>query len=98
MPVSQKGRSSDLPFCSANNSQMADEMGAPKVGNIIMLGALLETTGLLDEEQITGALRRLVESDRWFELDVVALERGRAEVRKSGETLAPAGEDYLWGV
>ena len=79
-------------------TQMADEMGASKVGNIIMLGALLEATSLLDEEQVTGALRRLVKSDRWFDLDVVALERGRAEVRKSGESLAPAGEDYLWGV
>jgi hypothetical protein len=39
-----------------------------------------------------------VKSDRWFDLDVVALERGREEVRKSGESLAPVGEDYLWGV
>ncbi len=78
--------------------QLADELGSSKVGNIVMLGALLEATSLLDEEQVTGALRRLVKSDRWFDLDVIALERGRAEVRKSGESLAPAGEDYLWGV
>jgi 2-oxoisovalerate ferredoxin oxidoreductase beta subunit len=78
--------------------QLADELGSSKVGNIIMLGALLETTSLLDEEQVTGALRRLVKSDRWFDLDVIALERGREEVRKSGESLAPSGEDYLWGV
>jgi 2-oxoisovalerate ferredoxin oxidoreductase beta subunit len=78
--------------------QLADELGSSKVGNIVMLGALLETTSLLDEEQVTGALRRLVKSDKWFDLDVLALERGREEVRKSGESLAPAGEDYLWGV
>ena len=47
---------------------------------------------------MTGALRRLVKSDKWFELDVIALERGREEVRKSGDAFAPAGEDYLWGV
>ena len=78
--------------------QLADQLGSSKVGNIIMLGALLETTSVLDEEPVTGALRRLVKSDRWFDLDVVALERGREEVRKSGESLAPVGEDYLWGV
>ena len=79
-------------------AQLADELGSSKAANIVMLGALLEATSLLDEEQVTGALRRLVKSDRWFQIDVAALERGREEVRKSGESLAPAGEDYLWGV
>ncbi|HLK68055.1 MAG TPA: 2-oxoacid:acceptor oxidoreductase family protein [Bryobacteraceae bacterium] len=79
-------------------TQLADEMGSAKVGNVLMLGALLEATSLLDEEPVTGALRRLVKNDRWFQLDVAALERGRAEARKSGESLAPSGEDYLWGV
>jgi 2-oxoisovalerate ferredoxin oxidoreductase beta subunit len=79
-------------------TQLADALGDSKVGNIVMLGALIETTSVLDEEQVTAALRRLVKSDRWFDLDVVALERGREEVRKSGESLAPTGEDYLWGV
>ena len=62
-----------------------------------MLGALLETTSVLDEEQVTGALRRLVKNHRWFDLDVIALERGREEVRKSGESLSPSDEEYLWG-
>jgi len=88
----------DLRIVAKPFAQLADELGSSKVGNIVMLGALLETTSVLDEEQVTAALRRLVKSDRWFDLDIVALERGREEVRKSGESLAPAGEDYLWGV
>jgi hypothetical protein len=79
-----------LPFTS-----LGDEVGSSKVSNIIMLGALLEATRLLDEEQVTGALRRLVKSDKWFQLDVLALERGREEMRQSGDGL---GDDYLWGV
>ncbi len=77
--------------------RLADELGSAKVGNILMLGALLEATGLLEQEQVTAALRRLVKSQRYFDLDMAALERGREEIRKSGETLTPA-EDYLWGV
>ena len=79
-------------------TEVGDELGSSKVGNIVMLGALMEATSLLDEEQVTAALRRLVKSDRWYSLDVLALARGREEVRTSGESLAPAGEDCLWGV
>ena len=79
-----------LPF-----TRLGDELGSSKVGNIVMLGALLEAASPLEPEPVTSALRRLVKSDRWFQLDLAALERGREEVRKSG---MPAGEDYLWGV
>ena len=63
-----------------------------------MLGALLEATGLLDEEPVTVALRQLVKGDKWYQLDLAALARGREEVRTSGECLSPENEDYLWGV
>jgi 2-oxoisovalerate ferredoxin oxidoreductase beta subunit len=71
-------------------TRIADAMGASKVANIVMLGALLEATGVLDPERVTGALRRLVKTLKWFDLDVAALERGREAVRRD--------EDYLWGV
>jgi len=82
-----------LPF-----TELGDELGSSKVGNIVMLGALLEATSLLEPEPVPAALRSLVKSDKWFDLDLAALERGREEVRKSGEAFAPAGDDYLWGV
>ncbi|HUN70304.1 MAG TPA: 2-oxoacid:acceptor oxidoreductase family protein, partial [Burkholderiales bacterium] len=71
-------------------TEIADRLGASKVANIVMLGSLLEAAGLLDEERVTAALRRLVKSDRWYQLDVQALERGREAIRSD--------EDYLWGV
>ncbi len=75
-----------LPF-----TQLADELGATKVGNIVMLGALLEATGVLEQDRIVGALKRLV-NPRFFDLDLAALARGRKEFRES------ASDDYLWGV
>jgi Pyruvate/2-oxoacid:ferredoxin oxidoreductase gamma subunit len=75
-----------LPF-----TELADELGAAKVGNIVMLGALLEATGMLDQDRVVGALKRLVHP-RFFDLDVAALARGRQEFRES------ACDDYLWGV
>ena len=76
-------------------SEIADRLGDSKAGNIVMLGALVEATGLFEEEQVIGALRKLIRSQRWFELDLKALECGRMEIRN--EPL-PVGEDYLWGV
>jgi len=75
-----------LPF-----TQLADELGAIKVGNIVMLGALLEATGVLEQDRVVGALKRLVNA-RFFELDLAALARGRKAFRES------ASDDYLWGV
>jgi len=74
-----------LPF-----TQVADELGASKVGNMVMLGALLEATSLLDQDRVIGALHHVVTNSRWFDLDVAALARGREQVRQA--------DDYLWGV
>jgi len=79
-----------LPF-----TRIADELGISKAGNMVVLGALLEITDMLEQEQVTRALRRLVKSDKWFDIDVMAIERGREEARKA---VLPVEEDYLWGV
>jgi 2-oxoisovalerate ferredoxin oxidoreductase beta subunit len=73
-------------------TQVADELGNAKVANIVMLGALLEATGMLENDRVIGALQRLVKNPRFFELDVAALARGREELRKL------QSDDYLWGV
>ena len=61
-----------LPF-----TQMADECGDPRTGNIVMLGAVLQLTGLLEDAAINAALARVVKGARWLELDRLALEKGR---------------------
>jgi len=48
----------------------------------VMLGALLEATAMLSEEQVTAALHKLVKSPRWMEIDLAAMARGRVEARK----------------
>jgi 2-oxoisovalerate ferredoxin oxidoreductase beta subunit len=84
--VRREVRMVTLPF-----TRLADELGATKVGNIVMLGALLEATGMLEQDRVVGALKRLV-NPRFFELDLAALARGRQEFRER------AADDYLWGV
>ncbi len=68
------------------STAIADRLGSPKVGNMVMLGALLETTAMLPEAALERALHRLVKRESWVELDRAALQAGRLAARQ------PAGD------
>jgi 2-oxoisovalerate ferredoxin oxidoreductase beta subunit len=70
----------DLNFVVRPFTELADRLGEPRAGNIVMLGALLEAAGILDERWIESALHRLVKGERWLELDRKALALGREAV------------------
>ncbi len=76
-------------------TEIADGLGAAKAGNIVMLGALMEATGLLEDEPVERALRKLVKGQKWYEVDLAALEQGREAMRK---VPMPSAESELWGV
>jgi 2-oxoisovalerate ferredoxin oxidoreductase beta subunit len=71
-------------------TEIADRIGSGKVANVVMLGALLEATSLLEEERVVGALRKLVKNSKFFDLDIAALREGRDSIKKD--------DTYLWGV
>jgi len=85
----------DLRIIARHFSGLADKLGDPKVGNVVMLGALLEATGLLEPEQIVSALRALVKNKKYLDLDLLALQLGQDEVHREPP---PVCEDDLWGV
>ena len=72
----------DLSFVARPFTELADHLGEPRAGNIVMLGALLESAGILDEQWIESALHRLVKGERWLELDRKALAVGREAVKQ----------------
>jgi Pyruvate/2-oxoacid:ferredoxin oxidoreductase gamma subunit len=76
-------------------SGLADKLGDPKVGNVVMLGALLDATGLLEPEQIISALRALVKNKKYLDLDLLALQLWQDELRKQP---LPVCDDEFWGV
>jgi 2-oxoisovalerate ferredoxin oxidoreductase beta subunit len=63
-------------------TQIADELGQPRVANMVILGTLLELTGALPQASVDAALHRLVKHPRWLEIDERALARGRELYRK----------------
>jgi 2-oxoisovalerate ferredoxin oxidoreductase beta subunit len=71
-----------LPF-----AQMANDLGDPRVANMIMLGVMLEIARSLPQASIDAALQRLVRKPKLVELDQRALARGRELFRAPRETL-----------
>jgi Pyruvate/2-oxoacid:ferredoxin oxidoreductase gamma subunit len=67
----------DVKFIVQPFVSLADRIGDTKAGNMVMLGAMLAATNLLDDRWIDSALRRLVKSERWLDLDRRAIECGR---------------------
>ena len=74
----------DVHVLACQFSQVADDLGDPRVANMVMLGALLEIAAVLPEASIDAALQRLVKNPRWVQLDERALARGR-ELYKEAE-------------
>jgi 2-oxoisovalerate ferredoxin oxidoreductase beta subunit len=64
-------------------TEIADALGNARAGNMVMLGALLEMTGVLRDINIEAALKKLVKNPRWTELNRRAIERGRELARES---------------
>jgi 2-oxoisovalerate ferredoxin oxidoreductase beta subunit len=63
-------------------TEIANELGDARTGNMVMLGALLEITGVLHDVNVDAALQRLVKNPRWTELNKRALARGRELARE----------------
>jgi 2-oxoisovalerate ferredoxin oxidoreductase beta subunit len=67
-------------------TEIADRLGSGKVANVVMLGALLEATSLVEEDRILSTLRHR----KFYDLNVKALAEGRESIKKD--------DAYLWGV
>jgi 2-oxoisovalerate ferredoxin oxidoreductase beta subunit len=64
-------------------TQLANELGDARAGNMLMLGVLLEIAEVLPDASVDAALRRLVKNPRWVALDERSLARGRELYKES---------------
>jgi 2-oxoisovalerate ferredoxin oxidoreductase beta subunit len=74
---------SDLHLLARPFTQIAGQLGDARAANMVMLGALLECTGVLPQTSVDHALHHLVKTAKWLELDQQALERGRLLFREA---------------
>jgi 2-oxoisovalerate ferredoxin oxidoreductase beta subunit len=73
----------DLHILARPFTQIANDLGDPRAGNMVMLGALLEIAGSLPQTSVESALGRLVRNPKWLALDETALACGRRLMREA---------------
>jgi 2-oxoisovalerate ferredoxin oxidoreductase beta subunit len=87
--IPQECKRDDVHTLAFPFTQIADELGEPRVANMVILGTLLELTGALPQASVDAALHRLVKQSRWLEIDEHALARGRELYREWCEGGSP---------
>ncbi len=81
----------DLNVLARPFTQIAKDLGDARTGNMIMLGALIECTGAVPWQSVDAALRQMIKSEKWLELDRRALARGRELMREPVEEAVHEG-------
>ena len=76
--ISRKCTRDDVTSYYIPATQMANDMGMPKLANMIMVGKLIKETGMFTWEQLTGAVTKLVPPAKaaMLESNIKALEAG----------------------
>jgi 2-oxoglutarate ferredoxin oxidoreductase subunit gamma len=82
--VKTKPTRTDITVYAVPFNQLADEIGNPKVGNILMLGAFAAVTGAVSTGAIVKALPKVFKKAKpeILELNRKALEKGFAYIKK----------------
>jgi 2-oxoglutarate ferredoxin oxidoreductase subunit gamma len=72
----------DIRVVAIPATEIADEVGTPKVANVVMLGALCAATGAFPLEFVEQTLREVVKKKNLVEMNITALRRGFEHVAK----------------
>ena len=64
-------------------SAIADEVGTPKVANVVMLGAICAATGAFPPDFVESTLRQIIKKKSLIEMNMAAFRRGYEFVKKA---------------
>ena len=73
---------SNLNIAAIPATALANRLGSSRVGNMVLLGALMEATDLFPDKALVRVLHRLFRHDELFEMNKAALAEGRKEARR----------------
>ena len=83
---------SDVEVLALPATEMADKLGSGKSANMVVLGALIGKTSLLEKEAVVEAMRAMTKKAELLDINIRAIEAGYEFAR------ANAAEENLWGV
>ncbi|MGZ8847946.1 MAG: 2-oxoacid:acceptor oxidoreductase family protein, partial [Pyrinomonadaceae bacterium] len=82
----------DVEVLALPATEMADKLGSGKSANMVVLGALLGKTNLLEKDAVVEAMRAMTKRAELLEVNVRAIDAGFQFARES------VAEESLWGV
>ena len=75
MLVDREVKRDDVSAIAIPATEIAEELGDKKIANMVLLGALIEKTGVITEEELLKALKTHGKSS-YYDINKKALERG----------------------
>ncbi|MBT2640286.1 2-oxoacid:acceptor oxidoreductase family protein [Bacillus sp. ISL-39] len=78
--ISKLSARTDIRVLNINATDKGNELGNPKVANMILLGVFIAETGILSDDSILGALKKVLSPEKHSLLDINrrALQLGRS--------------------
>ena len=74
----------DINIYKIDAAEVAGELGSSKVMNVVLIGAFLKATGLLNKDDVVAALdMKLGKKEEFIELNRRALDAGMQSVTKA---------------
>ncbi len=77
--IAEKPSRTDILYLPVTASEIADQLGNAKLTNVVLLGAALESSGIIPIETVRAALKRHLPArhQHLLDLNYAALEQGR---------------------
>jgi 2-oxoglutarate ferredoxin oxidoreductase subunit gamma len=81
--ISKLSERTDIKVMNIKATELANELGNSKIANMILLGAFLEITGILSDDSILEALKKVLSPEKHslLEINKRALELGRLSTK-----------------
>lgn len=81
--ISRSTKRQDVSEIRVDTVVLAREVGSERAANMVMLGALVEATGILSvEDAVRGMAKATEGKEKFFQLNKAAIERGAAFIRE----------------
>ena len=80
--IDRKPERTDIESIGLPFSDIGDEIGSLKFANMVVVGAIIEKTGLLDPKIVKEALSEVIKHKKFIPGNIEAIDRGMEEVRK----------------
>ncbi len=78
--IDRKPKRNDIEAIGLPFSDIADELGSLKFANMVVVGAVLEKTKLIDMDIVKDALKEVIHNKKFVETNIVAIDRGAKAV------------------